>query len=97
MIKIFRRLVTYVAPLTILGIFLFHSYNVQSELAKSEPQEYISLKELSEIAQEKGNYELSFLDKISITIFDWIVPGRFINKGESLKVLDKTQADVNSH
>lgn len=78
----------YIAPITILGIFLIHSYKVQSELQQKEVQEYISIKELSELSEKKWGYERPLLDKAMITFFDWIIPGSFINKKESLKVFD---------
>lgn len=94
MLKTIRVIFKYIVPVTILGIFLFYSYSVQSELQKKEEQTYISLKELSELAEKTSGVQLSFLDKSMITIMDWIIPGSFINKNESLKLLAEHQNKI---
>ncbi|HGC5942416.1 TPA: hypothetical protein ACIZCU_003291 [Legionella pneumophila] len=82
-----RTTCKYIIPLTIIGLFGYHSYSVQSKLNQKEKQIYISLKELSEIATKIHGVEPPFLDKVMITIVDWFIPIPFINKNESLKLL----------
>lgn len=89
-----RRIYKYIAPITILIIFFVHSYSVQTKLQQKEKQIYISLKEFSELAEKTRGIELPFLDKAMIAVIDWILPGAFINKNESLKLLVKHQNEI---
>ncbi|HHF7349641.1 TPA: hypothetical protein ACPSKE_002851 [Legionella feeleii] len=86
----------YIVPLTIIGLFGFHSYSVQSKLEQKEKQTYITLKELSEIAAKTHGVETPFLDKVLITIVDWFIPLPFINKNESLKLLAEHKKELTS-
>ncbi|HHF7367756.1 TPA: hypothetical protein ACPSKY_002900 [Legionella bozemanae] len=85
---IFKHTLYYLIPLIILLAFIISSYNAHYE-DTSEVPELISLKEFSLIAQERGNFRLSFLDTLSINVFDFIVPARFIPKKASLELLDQ--------
>ncbi|HIF0232305.1 TPA: hypothetical protein ACXYK5_002223 [Legionella pneumophila] len=86
----------YIVPLTIIGLFGFHSYSVQSKLEQKEKQTYITLKELSEIAAKTHGVEPPFLDKVMISIVDWFIPAPFINKNESLKLLAEHTKELTS-
>ncbi len=90
-----RTTCKYIIPLTIIGLFGYHSYSVQSKLNQKEKQTYISLKELSEIAAKIHGVEPPFLDKVMITIVDWFIPIPFINKNESLNCWPNIK--MNSH
>ncbi|HHF0526775.1 TPA: hypothetical protein ACP9FK_003448 [Legionella anisa] len=83
---IFKHTFNYLIPLIILLAFIISSYNAHDE---DTSEELISLKEFSLIAQERGNFRLSFLDTLSINVFDFIVPARFIPKKASLGLLDQ--------
>lgn len=87
--KNIRALYKYIVPVTILTIFLYHSYSVQSELQQKEEQTYITLKELSELAEKTRGIELPFWDKAMFSILDWFIPVAFVNKNETLKLLTK--------
>ncbi|HAU1733487.1 TPA: hypothetical protein F8A29_11290 [Legionella pneumophila] len=91
-----RTTCKYIIPLTIIGLFGYHSYSVQSKLNQKEKQTYISLKELSEIAAKIHGVEPPFLDKVMITIVDWFIPIPFINKNESLKLLAEHKNELTS-
>lgn len=93
--NIIKTTFKYIIPLSIIGLFCFYSYSVQSELDKKEKQSYITLKELSEIATQTSGVEPHILDKVLINIVDWIIPLPFINKNESLRLL--TAQKKNSH
>ncbi|HHU0101977.1 TPA: hypothetical protein ACT9MP_002680 [Legionella pneumophila] len=92
--SIIRNTYKYLAPIAIIGIFLFHSYSVQSKLEKKEKQTYITVKELSELAAKTYGVEPTVLDKTVITFIDWILPVSFINKNESLKLLADHKKEI---
>ncbi|WP_454783510.1 hypothetical protein [Legionella sp. WA2022007384] len=89
---IFKHTFYYLIPLFILLTLIISSYNAHYK-DTSEIPELISLKEFSLIAQERGNFRLSFLDALYINVFYFIVPARFIPKKASLELLEqKSQA-----
>ncbi|HAT9796598.1 TPA: hypothetical protein JBD76_16830, partial [Legionella pneumophila subsp. pneumophila] len=64
---IFKHTFYYLIPLFILLAFIIFSYNAHYEDTSKVP-ELISLKEFSLIAQERGNFRLSFLDTLFINV-----------------------------